>query len=577
MSKRRASLSAAAAWVALAVVGPLLSTGSPAAATEPLELHAQISDRAGVLGDDEPRVRRALDRFYERTGLRLHVVYVRSFDGMNAEAWTRETATKSGMGPYDILLAFAQKNRAFGHLSHSPDLTATDLQAVDDARIGPALVNDDYAQATIQAADAYGDFAVDAGLPWKWIVPGLVIIGLGVWAYVLRSRRRFDHTHHVVDEHGRPVDPAQILTLPEIAATSAAALVAVDDALLTAAADVRRAAEQLGADHVGEFQQIVDDGRDTIDEAFRLRHKLDKLVARGTFDDDAKRKWRKRASRIIALCEEADASLDARTEDFDQARGLRKAAEERLTTLTDEVAQVSSRVPAASEQFAALSPGAAWAVTGNVELATDLLAAAEAQLERRDHAATRVRVIEDATSTASLLLDAIADMAQRSEPMSAADLVADVERYVTTRRGAVGVQARTLRSEAVRHLKIAESAVEADVADARRTSALADARAGLEAAITDVSRWQASRAAHDERHGRKFDALVLSGVLVDETESGGLTSLLGGSSHGGGSGAPYRGVDSGGTQRTAGSFGGTTTRGRHGAFAFSGSPAKMST
>ncbi len=41
---------------------------------------------------------------------------------------------------------------------------------------------------------------------------------------------------------------------------------------------------------------------------------------------------------------------------------------------------------------------------------------------------------------------------------------------------------------------------------------------------------------------------------------------MGGSSHGGGSGAPYRGVEHGGTLRTVGCYGGTTTRGRWGGF-----------
>jgi uncharacterized membrane protein YgcG len=559
----------AALWAVVAVV-------PPAQAVEPLELQKQITDRADVLDENEQmQVRRALDHFYERTGLRLHVVYVESFAGLGPQQWTGETANKSGLGKNEVLLAFARKNRAFGHVTANPDLSKTALQAVDVQRIEPALRNDDYAKATIDAADAYGDIAEDAALPWAWIVAGLAVAGLALWIIVLRARRRFDHTHHVLDEHGRPVDPAQILTLSEIDATSAAALIAVDDALLTAADDVGRAAEQLGAERVAEFKAIVDAGRVKLDEAFAVRHKLDKLIARGRPDEEAERKWRKRASRIIKLCEAVDASLDARTEEYDDLRGLRKAADARLAALTDEVERVAARVPAVREVFAELSTRASWPVTGNVDLAGNLLDGAEGQLSRRDHAATRVRVIEDAASTAARLLDAVSEAAARPERVSASALLSDVERYVASRRGAVGVEARTLRSEAKRHLQIAESTDDPEVADSRLSSAAADAQRGLEAAIADVTNWLASREAHDEKHGRKFDALVLAGILVDETESGGLRTLLGGSSHGGGSGAPYRGVESGGTQRTAGSFGGTTTRGRHGGFSYSSAPAKM--
>ena len=576
MTTRRAKPTLSAVIAGLAVLYSIIALAAPAAAVEPLELDRQITDRVHVLDEDEPAVRRALDRFYERTGLSLHVVYVRSFGELRGDEWTRQTAKKSGLGKNDVLLAFAEKSRASGHTASSPDLTPAALQTVDEQRIEPALRNDDYAKATIDAADAYGDLAEAAGLPSPWIVSGIAIAGIALWLYVLRARRRFDHTHHVLDEHGRPVDPAQILTLSEIDATSAAALVAVDDALYTAADDVKRAAEQLGADRVAEFQLIVDEGRAKLDEAFSIRHKLDKLIARGDPDDETERKLRKRASRIIKRCEEVDATLDAHTEAFDEARDLKKTADERRASLDSEVEQVASRIPAVREVFAELSTRAAWPVTGNVELAANLVDAADAQLGRRHHAATRIRVAEDAASTAARLLDAVSEVAARTERVSVGASVADTERYIASRRGAVGVVARTLRTEARRHLRLAEETDDPEVANARLQSAAADAQHGLEAAIADVTNWQASREAHDERHGRKFDALVLAGILVDETESGGLTSLLGGSSHGGGSGAPYRGIESGGTPRTAGSFGGTTTRGRHGEFSFSSAPAKMS-
>jgi len=56
----------------------------------------------------------------------------------------------------------------------------------------------------------------------------------------------------------------------------------------------------------------------------------------------------------------------------------------------------------------------------------------------------------------------------------------------------------------------------------------------------------------------------LGGILVDARNRGRVGSVLGGSSHGGGSGTPYRGSDPGTprTPRTPGSFGGTGRRSR---------------
>jgi hypothetical protein len=189
-----------------------------------------------------------------------------------------------------------------------------------------------------------------------------------------------------------------------------------------------------------------------------------------------------------------------------------------------------------------------------------------------DAAPVRLRAIEDALLTATDLMDAVAaaeavQQADDNSPESVARRVEATERFVTSRRGAVGVRARMFRAEARRHLAAAQSS-EADpaVAASALTNAAKFAELGLAAARDDVAAWQRGREANDDPFSRTFDALVLAGILVDETDSGGLRTLLGGSSHGGGSGAPYRGIEQDGTPRTAGSYGGTTTRGRWGGF-----------
>lgn len=546
--------------------------GAPASATDPLEINQQITDKAGVLGDRQPEVQRALDRFFDRTGDRLYVVYVPSFDSATPAEWAAATAKRSDLGPDAVFLVFATKNRAFGHAAADPKYTPTGLDAVDGDQIRPALRNDDYAKATIDAAEAYGDLAEAQPLPWAWIVSGIAIALVALLIVVRRSRRRFEHTHHVLDEHGNPVDPADILTLDEIDRTSAAALVAVDDALLTSAMDVAHAAKQRGDAAVQPFAAAVAQGRAAMDDAFRRRRKLDKLIAKDRSDDDSERKARKRASKILAVCEQVDAALDAGTRDFDLMRDLRAAADGLLDALAPQVAAATSRVASARETYALLPTRSAAAVDGNVELAENLLRAATRQLEKRQDAApVRLRAIEDALVTATDLMDAV-DSAEEHQPdgdtpEGVARRVEATERFVASRRGAVGVRARTFRAEARRHLTAAQAA-HADPADAassvNRAAKFADL--GLQAAREDVAAWVRGREENDDPFSRKFDALVLAGILVDETDSGGLKTLLGGSSHGGGSGAPYRGIEQGDTMRTPGCYGGTTTRGRWGGF-----------
>jgi uncharacterized membrane protein YgcG len=549
---------------------------APAAAVEPLDLDQQITDDAGVLGTRQPEVQRALDRFFDRTGHRLYVVYVPDFGSATPAEWAAQTAERSALEHTGVLLVFATKTRAFGHLEADPRLNAEGLESVDTDQIRPALRDDDYAKATIDAAEAYGDLAEQRPLPWGWIVSGIALALLGLFIYVRRSRHRFEHSHHVLDEHGNPVDPADILTLEEIDRTCAAALVAVDDALLTSAADVERAAQQRGGSAVEPFASVIADGRSAIDDAFRRRRKLDKLIAAGKTDEQTERKWRKRASRILAACEQVDGSLDATTDAFDETRDLKHTAAELLDALEPQVAAATERLKTARETYALLPTRAAAAVEGNVDLATHLLRAATRQLEKRyDEAPTRVRAVEDALTAATDLMDAIdeaeAHEADHGQQMTltlagARWRVESLDRYVASRRGAVGVRARTLRSEASRHLAAGQDDGDPAAAESSLKRAVKLAEAGLSAAAEDVASWQRGREASVDRFGRRFDALVLAGILVDETDSGGLKTLLGGFSHGGGSGAPYRGIDPGGTLRTPGSFGGTTTRGRRGGF-----------
>ena len=557
---------------ALAAVTMTCLIGAPASATDPITIDQQIIDQAGVLGDREPEVQLALDRFFDRTGDRLYVVYVPSFGSATPAEWAAATAKRSQLGPTAVFLVFATKTRAFGHAAADPKYTAAGLEAIDRDQIRPALRNDDYAKATIDAAEAYGDLAEAQPLPWEWIVPGIGVALLALLVFVRRSRRRFEHTHHVLDEHGNPVDPADILTLDELDRTSAAALVAVDDALLTSATDVAHATKQRGDVAVQPFASAVAEGRAAIDDAFRRRRKLDKLIAKERSDEESERKTRKRASRILAVCEEVDAALDAGTADFDRMRDLRPAADELLDALAPQVTAASERLAQVKETFALLPTRAAAAVEGNVELAENLLAAATRQLEKRSDAApVRLRAIEDALVTATELLDAVAAAEAHRPDDSTLDGVARrveaTERFVATRRGAVGVRARTFRSEARRHLNAAQSGdADPTVAAAALSRAAECADLSLASAREDVAAWLRGREASDDPFSRTFDALVLAGILVDETESGGLRTLLGGSSHGGGSGAPYRGIEQGGTLRTAGCYGGTTTRGRWGGF-----------
>lgn len=517
-----------ASFLLIILAGLPLITPSPAQAEDPIDVTGRITDRADALGSDQAAVQKALDRFFDRTGLQLFVVYVHTFGDLSGEQWAAETSKKSGLGQGDVLLVVATKDRAYGYETDNRTFTADDLQTVDRTRILPNLRNDDFAGAAIAAADGYGDIAEDEGLPWGLIVLGCVVVLAASAFIVRRSRRRFERSHHVLDEHGNPVDPAAILDLEELEDVANRAIVAVDDALLTSNDELRHAEAEHERQQTDGFRFTVDRGRASMREAFRLRQQL---YDSPTMPDQARRTT---LSRIIAICEEVDHSLDAQVEAFDDLRDW-----------SNHVPQVLENLVGRTEELAARP------TSGQ---ASQLVIAAQEQIERGrealaddepKNAQVHARAAEEAVAQAGKLLD---------EPPDARSVV---DEYVTTHRAAVRAPARALLSEAGRHLRDGDTAEGERLVEAARASAEAD-----------VVAWKGRQETRgDRRRSPNIETLVLGGILVKpigRNGLGGIGSLIGGSTHGGGSGEPYGGSERPGSTRTPGSFGGTRTRGRRG-------------
>ena len=179
--------------------------------------------------------------------------------------------------------------------------------------------------------------------------------------------------------------------------------------------------------------------------------------------------------------------------------------------------------------------------------------------------------------------------------LSARSAVAAAHDFVSTRRGAVGPEARTRLAESQRHLDAAVATGHADPVAALREAqqAASLAQHALDLAQTDVSRWSAGGGAGygdpgyggagygpvgGGRGGVDLGSLVLGGILFGGGGGrggygggygGGLGGGLGGGGFGGGGLGGGRGRSGGfggggGSRRSSGSFGGSGSRGRRG-------------
>ncbi|MEU4362809.1 TPM domain-containing protein [Promicromonospora sp. NPDC023987] len=395
-------------------------------ASPPITITDSVTDGAGLLSDTARQdVRTALDRLADESDLRLFVVYIESFDGTEPVDWANASSNQSGLGTEDLLLAIATADREFGLSAPSNvPLTAEELGAVDDA-VAAALADERWAPAAIDAADTVRQSSVATVSPLliAGIAVGglLVLAGLGyvLWRFVgSRMRPRLTRLAAPSPASGEPTpDELADLSLTELDERAATALVRIDDALKTSEQELGFARAELGADATREFELILARAAGDVRQAFVIRQELDDEEA-GAGPEGAAR--RTRLSRVVALCESAADTLDARTRAFDDLRRLQQRAPELLADVDAREPEVAGRVAVARatlDRLAERYPLDTLAmVSGNPEQAELLLlnakeavGAGRSVLEsgQKAVAVAHARGAQNALGQAVMLLDAV--------------------------------------------------------------------------------------------------------------------------------------------------------------------------
>ncbi|GAA4230818.1 hypothetical protein FHR32_005777 [Streptosporangium album] len=126
------------------------------AADPPAVVSGQVTDRAGVLGARRAEVEAAVAELRARRGVRLYVVYVESFSGLNATDWVAVTARLSDLGRLDLLLAIDTADGRYAVFADQTfPLSDAQLDSVAATTIEPELRHVDWAGAPIVAAEEY--------------------------------------------------------------------------------------------------------------------------------------------------------------------------------------------------------------------------------------------------------------------------------------------------------------------------------------------------------------------------------------------------------------------------------------
>ena len=369
---------------AVAVLGVTVLPVTAASAEPPFRVPSQITDRAGALtGGDQADVQAALDQLSAEDNVDLYVVYVDTFDDpTDSEQWTTQTAQLSSLGNNQILLAIATGGRAYWtNVPTNLGLSQSQLDDINTTQIAPQLKDSDWAGAAIAAANGYRDALGGSSSVWWWVAGGIVVVGGGAYLISRRNRRKTADdaaNRPPVGPDGQPLPPPE--PLDQLSARSVQTLIDTDNAVRASEFELSAAETEFGHEAVAHFRKAFDAARESLTAAFEIRQRIDDEIPE---DDNTKRAM---MNEILARCAEADETLDAESDRFDELRDLRSRLPQVLADLPGAIETQQGRLAGAAatlqrlqQQFA---PSALGTVTANVQEATGRLDFARTSLQQ---------------------------------------------------------------------------------------------------------------------------------------------------------------------------------------------------
>lgn len=377
---RIAGLAFAGALVALPVAAfSTLGPASPVASAEQPQMYGTVlTDNAGVLSSSEfSSLESQLQQVQQDHSVRLFVVYVESFDGMQAEAWTDQAWVAQGGADNSAIVAIATGDRLVGAVT--ADDTGIDSASLQNAATSALMADDtDWAGAGEAAANYVNDDleptnpAVVGGL-----LAGTAAAGGGVW-YWSRSRSKKRNEEQL--ESARKVAPGDVNALDRqpvhiLQTLSHEELASVDQSIKTAEAELDVARQEFGDERITELRKAVENAQRTLDRAFQLRQRLD---ADRNANEASKRT---QLLEIISTCGKADAQLNEKTDEYREMREKLMNADTALERLTREVVSAQTRIPQVQTTLKKLQeehPAEMLvSIEDNIELAEEFVAEAD--------------------------------------------------------------------------------------------------------------------------------------------------------------------------------------------------------
>lgn len=406
------------------LAAPLLPGASgPAQAEPPVRLGTYVVDAANALdGAQLDRVRAAVDNLYANHQVRVWIVYVRDFSGLEPQAWAEQTAKKSGFGGRDLLLTVATQEGSYWFDGELPSTVSDSaLDGLLTREVEPALRAHRWADAGAALADGLDAEMRGPTVPWRGLLLAAGVVVLVLLAIFLYSRKRSRDRARAELAMARTVSPDDstalaALPLEALHTRSRELLVEIDNAIRTSTEELELATGEFGATATTPFSTAVNNAKSAAQQAFSLRQRLDDAIP------ETPQEQRTMLIELISTVGRADRELDARVAEFDEMRNLLINAPTRLDALTRDLVELTGRLPGAQTELTRLlaaHPASVLApIKDNIAMARERITFAEQNIDSGRAALTEpvgaqggavaaIRAAEAAIGQARTLLDAV--------------------------------------------------------------------------------------------------------------------------------------------------------------------------
>jgi len=297
----------------------------------------------------------------------------------------------------------------------------------------------------------------------------LVTTGLVAVGFVVLFRRRGDRGLSAAAPRARVGSGGSGKDIDELRRRAGTLLVRLDDAVRGADEELGFAIAQFGPEAAGPYAVALAGARAKVAEAFRLKQALDDHIPD---TDRQKREW---TLQIIALCEQAEASLGQQDKAFATMRAREVDAANTLREIRARIQSTSGRLAATRAALGELgrAHGAATiaGVAANPDAAAQLLAVATGAADAAAPGISAAGV----SSVSSTLQEAAEAAHQADQLLDAVDSTVVELAEASTALSTLRARTRDDLDEAKRKL--------ADAPDPSTAQGIIDAIAGVESAL----------------------------------------------------------------------------------------------